>query len=544
MRTPKEVTERYHESTKHHPNRYARSAGFLDWASEPDPYRRYEGAPLTRLPLSNKDPAGTYPDLFDRKNIAVRPFSLGNISSFMELSLGLSAWKSYEGNSWALRMNPSSGNLHPVEGYLVLPSLPDDRLSGGVYHYSPFFHGLEMRAAIDDSFWSRIRSSFPEGFFTGLSSIHWRESWKYGERAFRYSHLDMGHAVAAMSFSAALLGWKVTYLNALSDHDVEAVLGFTKTPWREFEREEAGPLLFVHEAGEHEVPRGLSADILHSFESLSFAGEPNLLSRRHRDWSVIDDVSAHTIKPATLEELYQYGSGPFIASPAVSFSAAEVIRKRRSALAFDAKTALARDAFFNILDRTVPRSDCPPFDTEVGRTSVHLLIFAHRIIGLETGLYFLDRGEAGVEEIKQKCRPGFLWEKTPHAPEALPLYLLEPGDFRSIAPRTSCDQDIAGDGAFAIAMIAEFRDVIERQPYRYRHLHWEAGMIGQALYLSCEAHGMRGTGMGCFFDDTVHDLMGFLDHAYQDIYHFGAGKPVEDTRIATLPPYHHLNRIE
>ena len=34
--------------------------------------------------------------------------------------MGLSAWKAYGGNRWALRCNPSSGNLHPTEGYLLL----------------------------------------------------------------------------------------------------------------------------------------------------------------------------------------------------------------------------------------------------------------------------------------------------------------------------------------------------------------------------------------------------------------------------------------
>ncbi|TVR64991.1 MAG: hypothetical protein EA420_04215 [Candidatus Competibacteraceae bacterium] len=32
-------------------------------------------------------------------------------------SLGLSAWKQHRGSRWALRCNPSSGNLHPTEGY-------------------------------------------------------------------------------------------------------------------------------------------------------------------------------------------------------------------------------------------------------------------------------------------------------------------------------------------------------------------------------------------------------------------------------------------
>jgi SagB-type dehydrogenase family enzyme len=537
METSWEGVLRYHERTKHHPHHYARSAGFLDWASEPDPFRRYEGAPLIRLPLLKKDPEGTFTDMFDRKGIATRPFSLENIACFLELSLGLSAWKAYGNNSWALRMNPSSGNLHPVEGYLILPPLPNADLSGGVYHYSPFFHGLEMRATFDDAFWTRIRRSFPEGFFAGLSSIHWRESWKYGERAFRYSHLDMGHTIAALSFSAALLGWKVSYFNTLSDHEVETVLGFTKTRWREYEGEEAGPLLFVHKAGENVVPKGVPADIISSFESLSFEGLPNRLSARHRDWHVIDEVSGLTVKPLTREESYQYGDHPFIARPAFSITAAGVIRKRRSALAFGGETSLPADDFFSILDMTLPGEKRAPFDADVEEPSVHLLIFVHRIIGLEPGLYFLYRGKKDIEEIRRRCRPGFLWERTQ---EALPLYILEPGDFRSKASAASCDQDIAGDGAFAVAMIAGFRNTIEHEPYRYRHLHWEAGMIGQVLYLAAEAHGIRGTGMGCFFDDVVHDILGLTDNAYQDIYHFGAGRPVEDARVATLPPYQHM----
>ena len=46
----------YHEQTKHHFHRYARSAGFLDWANQPNPFRCYEGVTAVRLPLLQKDP--------------------------------------------------------------------------------------------------------------------------------------------------------------------------------------------------------------------------------------------------------------------------------------------------------------------------------------------------------------------------------------------------------------------------------------------------------------------------------------------------------
>ena len=66
-------------------------------------------------------------------------------------------------------------------------------------------------------------------------------------------------------------------------------------------------------------------------------------------------------------------------------------------------------------------------------------------------------------------------------------------------------------------------------------------MIGQILYLGAEAHGIRGTGIGCFFDDPVHRLLGIGDMRYQSLYHFTAGFPVEDSRLETLPAYHHID---
>jgi hypothetical protein len=61
------------------------------------------------------------------------------------------------------------------------------------------------------------------------------------------------------------------------------------------------------------------------------------------------------------------------------------------------------------------------------------------------------------------------------------------------------------------------------------------------LYLEAEGHGLRGTGIGCYFDDPVHALVGLKDDAWQSLYHFTVGLPVEDPRLTTLPAYHHLN---
>ena len=134
----------------------------------------------------------------------------------------------------------------------------------------------------------------------------------------------------------------------------------------------------------------------------------------------------------------------------------------------------------------------------------------------------------------------FAWEHVDSAPDELPLFLLNKGDYQIESSIISCQQAIAGDGAFSLGMIARFNSELANDPHLYRRLYWEAGMIGQLIYLEAEACGLRGTGIGCYLDDMVHELLGIKDDSYQDIYHFTVGKPVEDSRLGSLPAYHHI----
>ena len=42
----------YHERSKHRVNHYAPGPGGLDWATQPNPFREYQGAPQINLPLA------------------------------------------------------------------------------------------------------------------------------------------------------------------------------------------------------------------------------------------------------------------------------------------------------------------------------------------------------------------------------------------------------------------------------------------------------------------------------------------------------------
>jgi SagB-type dehydrogenase family enzyme len=535
--SPWETVMAYHEATKHHFNRYARSAGYMDWRNQPDPFRSYEGAVRTPLTLCRRDPELPYDGLFDPTPDAGEALTLDSLGAFLELSLGLSAWKATGSNRWALRINPSSGNLHPTEGHLVVSGLSG--LEEGVYHYDPLGHALERRARLPAEQASRMEIHFGgPGFLLALSTIFWRESWKYGERAYRYCNLDIGHALGALAFAARLQGWQLTCLNAAGDREIRAVLGFDRTRWRPQEAEHPELICWVavrRPAGP--APRCLPPDWVEAFDEIDFSGTPNTLSPKAVDWSVIARTAAAAEKPATRSESYEFEPSPDTVGVAVVRPAAAVIRARRSAVSFDRTQALPADDFWAILHGTLPAADCAPFDIRLMAPRVHLLLFVHRVAGVAPGLYLLLRRSTALPELRAALSDAFQW-RTVRA--GWPLFLLQARDVTKEAEILSCHQEIAGHGAFAAAMLAPFDQRLESAPYLYRQLYWECGLIGQALYLGAEARGIRGTGIGCFFDDPVHEMLGIRGRAFQSLYHFTVGHPIEDRRLTTLPAYHHL----
>jgi SagB-type dehydrogenase family enzyme len=528
----------YHRHSKHHPHRYAPGPDHLDWANQPDPFRAYAGAPAVELPLLADAVAAPYGDLYRPGAVRPRRPDLTTVAVLFELALGLSAWKEYRGSRWALRCNPSSGNLHPTEGYAVLPALPG--LGPGVYHYDSHGHRLERRLALTAAGAGRLSASLPPGcFLVGLASVHWREGWKYGARAYRYCQHDLGHVLAAVRFAAGALGWSALLLDHLGDGDVAAWLGLDRdadsAALDPLDREHPGALLLVG-------PPPL-ASVMPDAEARdggAWAGTPNPLSRAHVRWGPVDEAAAAARKPPTPPSAFTPAPlPPLPASPAVA--AATLIRRRRSCLALDARTALDAAALYGVLDRLLPRPAVPPWDVLPWGPQLHVALFAHRVRGLAPGLYLFERDPAAHAALRAALAGRYAWERPAGCPGHLPLYLLAAGDYREGARRVSCHQAVASDGVFSLGMLARFADGIrERGAWWYRRLFWEAGVLGQALYLEAEAVGVRGTGIGCYFDDAGHDLLGLAGDGFQDLYHFTAGGPVEDPRLRVLAPYAHL----
>ncbi|MFA6242372.1 MAG: SagB/ThcOx family dehydrogenase [Candidatus Hydrogenedentales bacterium] len=529
----------YHNATKHHFNRYARSLGYLDWATQPNPFRRYEGAQCIPLPLLKTDTTQPFESLYGHGGVETRALDVEAVGLLFECSLALSAWKQFQGERWALRCNPSSGNLHPTEGYLVSGPLPGLSESPAVYHYAPAEHALELRTVFGSETWQKLAQGFSEDVcFVGISSVHWREAWKYGERAYRYCQHDVGHAVAAVRFAVAILGRRAVHLEGMSDAGVAALLGLDRdTDFEGAEREHPDLLMAVF-PGDEAVPHTLPGESIHTISQGVWHGRANRLSDDHVEWKAIEDAAQACAKPATEPSPWVAPALPALDLRPSGASAHGIIRQRRSAVAMDGETAITAEAFYRMLSMTMPRQRCAPWDALVGAPRIHLGLFVHRVTGLQPGIYFLARDAGAVTALRAAMKGDFVWQAPQGCPAGLPLHLLKACDCRAMATTVSCGQDIAGDGAFSLGMIAEFEGSIERLgAWYYRRLFWEAGAVGQVLYLEAEAAGVRATGIGCYFDDPVHEVFGLVGQAYQSLYHFTVGGPVDDTRLMTLPPY-------
>ena len=529
----------YHNNSKHGYYSFAPGPGYMDWDSQPDPFRKYEGAETVSLrqtppkerPFFSEALKGS---LFDSSQV-----NFDSISQLFYDSLAISAWKSYQGTKWALRVNPSSGNLHPTESYLISGPIMGLTNSPTISHYSPLSHSLEIRANFPNEVWTKMVKGLPaDTIFIGLSSIYWREAWKYGLRAFRYCHHDLGHAMAAISFSCACLGWRANLVDRFSTKDLECILGLVHTNENEVEVPDCLIAIIPNqESSKININKQFIAD---DFLKLTWHGIPNILSSDHLEWEGIQEASKSCEKPFTESHLNLERELEVLSDllDNDTYPLQKAIHQRRSAVSMDRKTRIDRKTFYQFLIKTNPQLNPAPFQSFSWEPQVHLGLFVHRVNDLPTGLYLLVRNKKYLRELRENFKKEFLWEKPDFCPADLDLFLLEQGDYLGASKSVSCGQDIAGDGCFSLGMISAFeKPLTQYGSWFYPRLFWECGAIGQVLYLQAEVSGIRSTGIGCFFDDPVHGILGIEDMSYQSLYHFTVGGPVEDKRLTTLPPY-------
>src|ERR1700729_1323698 len=268
----------YHELTKHSVESLRRTQHYLDWANMPNPFRHYEGVPVLDLPADPPVPRISALAVLEGKTgITLAQDGAEFLSQLMFYSASISASKrvSSTGAVYSLRVNPSSGNLHPTEFHFCTRGLvgwPD-----GLYHYRPSSHMTEQRAVGD--FVSKLTDTDAPLVFV-LTSIAWREAWKYRDRAYRYCLHDIGHAWQALALAGRAMGCESFAIGNFVDDEVSGRCQLNEDEW---------PMLIVTLQGppipviSRETPK-----------TVLYRGEANQLSEEKISYPRIEKINGAT----------------------------------------------------------------------------------------------------------------------------------------------------------------------------------------------------------------------------------------------------------
>ena len=344
----------YHESTKHTPESLRRNNYGLDWASMPHPWRHYDGAPIIDLPANIPVPAIGMMELLHGHRGARISAGAELLSSLFFYSAAVSATKvvASAGYRYALRVNPSSGNLHPTEFHFITRGM--DGWEDGIYHYRPSDHTAEQRAR------GLEPGVFPHAkLVIVMTAIAWREAWKYQSRAYRYCCLDLGHAQESVRLAGAALGLVLEFHGSFQDDVLGRALRLPADEWP----------LGVLVASDATQAGGRQLEWT--------AGTANQLSSHPVEYPLITDVHQATKNGGRWRMEHGWIAAPIAAGR----DFANVVRTRRSALNFRGLERIPRTHLDTLLR----------VGSE-GAASIDLFVYVHLVDGMEQGVYHYRAG--------------------------------------------------------------------------------------------------------------------------------------------------------
>jgi SagB-type dehydrogenase family enzyme len=148
-----------------------------------------------------------------------KPLSIEQIGQLLWSAQGIT--EKQEG----LRAAPSAGALYPLKVYVVVPA--------GIYDYNPRQHELKRIIKGDKrpelqhaALGQEAVGSAPAVFV--FTAVYDRTALKYGERAARYVHIEIGHACQNLLLQATALNLAGVPVGAFNDARIADVLKLAK----------------------------------------------------------------------------------------------------------------------------------------------------------------------------------------------------------------------------------------------------------------------------------------------------------------------------
>jgi SagB-type dehydrogenase family enzyme len=485
---------KYHDFTKHSYSSIRADRHYLDWGNQPSPFKIYPDIEPTPLPRSLVQTLAPALDVVasTRTEFAggKRP-DLHRLASILYYSAGVTRHKTYPGGELYFRAAACAGALYPTEIYVVCGDL--DGLAAGVYHFSPGdfalrklregdFRGVLSRASAGEE---HIRSAPVTLVFT---SISWRSSWKYRDRAYRYDFWDNGMILANSLAMAQAHELAAEVVMGFVEADVNRLIGIDG-------QQELALSLFA--LGHSDEPL-TDCPPIEELPEINFGVIPISQSpvdypsirEMHEASSFADADEVQKWRGARLDSVGAAVEGEttpliLVANEDLQTDAIEDVIQRRGSTRRFARKPMPFAQLSTIIDRASRGIPADFLPRETFRIS-DLYAIVNRVEGLAPGAYFYRVEDRAVE-------------------------LLKPGDFSEKAAYLTLGQDLGGDACATFFFMADLNRVLESYGNRgYRAAQMEAGIIGGKMYLAAYALKRGATGL-TFFDDDVTEF--FSPHA-------------------------------
>lgn len=487
------IAQHYHERTKYHPETLVAKSKQLDWEQQPVPFKEYKiGASFDLKPyLKNPSEDGEA----DRDSS-----ELYRMSRLLLCSYGLTAKvATVDGSSLYLRAAPSAGGLYPAEVYIISRGTAD--LPPGLYNYQCRTHSLvrfwdsQVWQALQAAcFWSPALENTKLAI--ALTTVFFRSSWRYEDRAYRRIFLDTGHLLGNIELACAINDYRPHPIGGFADAAVNELLYL--------DSEQEGAICIIALADlldiDQNLPKtrtALPGNITTNYPKIS---EGQLLGYLHRATQLKSDTSGPEgwkldETEGSLEDKYNL---PFCTkvstvTPSIHWgfkleNLENTILKRRSTRAYTGAPLTLRE-LLALLDFTYQ----PHHYTDQGLDGspdyfdlslIETFIAVSAVTGLEEGCYY-------------------------YAPKAQELRQIRFKNFRKELHYLCLGQELGRDAAAVLFHTADLKKGVEKYGDRvYRYLHMDAGHLGQRLNLAAMQLRLGVSGIAGFFDDLVNEVLG------------------------------------
>ncbi|MBI2357472.1 MAG: SagB/ThcOx family dehydrogenase [Deltaproteobacteria bacterium] len=491
----------YHNGTKHSDQSIRSNPHFLDWETQPIPFKIYPRLEPIALPqaLASTHVAALRAIAAPSTGVGGPPvLTTQTLAEVFHFSAGITKRARYPGGEIYFRAAACTGALYHIDLYLVCADLPD--LASGVYHFGPHDFALrrlrhgDYRAFLAQACGEEPHVSSAPAVIV-CASTYWRNAWKYQSRAYRHCFWDNGTILANLLAVAVAHGLPAHIVLGFVDSEVSRFLGLD---------DEREGVISVVPLG---YGPGSKPPPAPPVEALALETQP--LSKSEVDYPAIRAMHA----ASSLED----------AAEVVSWRA----RAPRFSPAMAAVPSSERGSQPRVLPLSPPQDDAVPHDAleEVIRRRGSTREFAREPISLEQLSTILDRATRGVPTDFSAAKgpalnhlylivnavDGLAPGAYVYQPEASALELLKAGTFRRDAGHLGLGQEIPADAAVDVFFLTDLQQVLERWGNRgYRAAQLEAAVMGGKLYLAAYAQGLGASGL-TFFDDDVTEF--FSPHA-------------------------------